>query len=115
MGAMGSMIEVAPATKARTRSLAARLGLTRNGLSTALFLLPFLAIFGLFAWFPIVRAFVMSVQDTNLVSEPTFVGLENFQRVLADPLFGIAVRNTAWFAFLALIFGYPVPIVLAVS
>ncbi len=108
------MIEVAPATKARTRSRAARLGLTRNGLSTALFLLPFLVIFGLFAWFPIARAFVMSVQETNLVSEPTFVGLENFQRVLADPLFGIAVRNTAWFAFLALIFGYPVPIVLAV-
>ena len=51
----------------------------------------------------------MSVQDTNLVSEPIFVGLENFRRVLADPLFGIAIRNTAWFAFLALVFGYPGP------
>jgi ABC-type sugar transport system permease subunit len=47
-----------------------------------------LVIFGLFAWFPIVRAFVMSVQDTNLVSDPVFVGLQNFQRVLADPLLG---------------------------
>ena len=79
-----------------------------------MFLLPLLVIFGLFAWFPILRAFVMSVQDTNLVSEPIFVGLENFQRVLADPLFGIAVRNTAWFAFLALVFGFPIPIILAV-
>ena len=37
----------------------------------------------------------MSLQETNLVSEPTFVGLENFARVLADPLFGTAVSNTA--------------------
>ena len=56
----------------------------------------------------------MSVQDTNLVSEPTFVGLENFQRVLADPLLGKAVANTLWFTFLALVFGYPIPIILAV-
>ena len=71
-------------------------------------------IFGVFSWFPIVRALVMSVQETNLVSEPTFVGLDNFARVLADPLFGTAVGNTAWFALLALVFGFPIPIVLAV-
>jgi multiple sugar transport system permease protein len=56
----------------------------------------------------------MSLQETNLVSEPTFVGLSNFTRVWADPLFGIAVRNTAYFALLALIIGFPIPIVLAV-
>ena len=87
---------------------------SRDGLGTLAFLLPLLVIFGLFSWFPIIRAFVMSVQETNLVSEPTFVGLENFSRVLADPLFAIAVRNTAYFALLALIIGFPVPILLAV-
>jgi multiple sugar transport system permease protein len=56
----------------------------------------------------------MSVQATNLVSEPRFVGLDNFGGVVADPQFGIAVANTIWFAFLALIFGFPVPIILAV-
>jgi multiple sugar transport system permease protein len=86
----------------------------RGGLTTLAFLLPLLIIFGLFSWFPIVRAFVMSVQETNLVSEPTFVGMENFARVLADPLFGTAVANTAYFSFLALIIGFPIPIVLAV-
>ena len=98
---------------ARTR-VARSSGLTRDGLSTLVFLLPFLVVFGVFAWFPIVRALVMSVQETNLVSDPTFVGLENFRRVLADPLFGIAIRNTAWFALLALVFGFPIPIILAV-
>jgi len=87
---------------------------TRDGLSTLVFLLPFLVVFGLFSWFPILRAFVMSLQETNLVSDPVFVGLENFRRVLADPLLGIAVRNTAWFALLALLFGFPIPIILAV-
>jgi multiple sugar transport system permease protein len=111
---MGSITDIAPAREMTVRPRLARFRVTRAGLSTLAFLLPFLVIFGLFAWFPIVRAFVMSVQDTNLVSEPVFVGLENFQRVLADPLFGIAVRNTAWFAILALVFGFPIPIVLAV-
>ena len=86
----------------------------RDGLGTLVFLLPFLVIFGVFSWLPIVRAVVMSVQDTNLVSEPVFVGLDNFRRVLADPLFGTPIRNTLWFALLALVFGYPIPLVLAV-
>jgi multiple sugar transport system permease protein len=111
---MGTITEAAPATGTSVRQRAARFRVSRDDLSTVVFLLPFLVVFGLFAWFPIVRAFVMSVQDTNLVTEPIFVGLENFQRVLADPLFGIAVRNTAWFALLALVFGYPIPIILAV-
>ncbi len=114
---MGSYTEAVPATEpaARvTRRRGARLRLTRDGLSTFAFLLPLLVVFGLFAWFPILRAVVMSLQETNLVSTPTFVGIENFGRVLADPQFGIAVANTAWFALLALIFGFPVPIILAV-
>jgi multiple sugar transport system permease protein len=111
---MGSIMDVAPLRDMRVARRAARWRVSRDGLSTLVFILPFLLVFGLFAWFPILRAFVMSVQDTNLVSEPTFVGLENFQRVLADPLFGIAIRNTAWFATLALVFGFPIPIVLAV-
>ena len=91
-----------------------RTWVTRDGLSTLAFLLPLLVIFGVFSWFPIIRALVMSIQETNLVSAPTFVGLDNFGAVLADPLFGRAVANTAYFAFLALIFRFPIPIVLAV-
>ena len=91
-----------------------RVRVSRDGLSTLLFLLPVLVIFGFFSWFPIVRSLVMSVQETNFVSAPTFVGLDNFARVLADPLFGKAVGNTAFFALLALLFGYPFPLFLAV-
>ena len=111
---MSSIADTAPVADRIRPRRRARVRLTRDSLGTVLFLLPLLAVFGLFAWFPAIRAVVMSVQETNLVSAPTWVGLENFGRVLADPQLGIAVRNTAWFTFLALVFGFPVPIVLAV-
>jgi multiple sugar transport system permease protein len=85
-----------------------------GGLSTVIFLLPMLIAFGVFSWFPIVRALVMSLQQTNLVTAPTWVGLDNFSAVLADPDLWTAVRNTGYFALLALVFGYPIPLALAV-
>ncbi len=85
-----------------------------GGLSTLVLLLPLLLVFAYFAWYPIGRAVVMSFQQTNLVTAPEWVGLENFRTVLEDPRFWTAVRNTAYFTLLALIFGYPVPLVLAV-
>jgi multiple sugar transport system permease protein len=119
---MTSLTDAAPATPdaPATHAVAVprrrrRRGLVnRDGLATLAFLLPLLIVFGVFAWLPIARAIVMSFQVTNLVSDPVWVGLQNFQRVLQDPLFGIAVRNTLWFMLLALVFGFPVPIVLAV-
>ncbi|WP_382308589.1 carbohydrate ABC transporter permease [Herbiconiux sp. UC225_62] len=86
----------------------------RGGLSTLLFMLPLLVIFGVFSWKPIVEAVVMSLQKTNLVSPATFIGLDNYVKVLSDPQLGQAALNTLYFAALALLFGYPVPLVVAV-
>src|SRR5258708_15421934 len=87
----------------------------RHGvLSTLFFLLPMLLMFGAFSWYPIVRTVIMSLQHTNLVQPATWVGLTNFSRVIHDPLFPTAVRNTVEFALLALVFGYPIPLVAAV-
>ena len=88
-------------------------GFRNGGLSRLLFLLPLLLIFGAFSWYPIVRLVLMSFQHTNEVIT-TWVGFQNFSEVLHDPLFPIAVRNTLEFAGLALIFGYPIPLVAAV-
>jgi multiple sugar transport system permease protein len=85
-----------------------------GGLSALLFLLPMLLVFGAFSWYPIVRTVLMSVQHTNLVQPAQWVGFANFEAVWHDPQFPIAVRNTAYFAGLALIFGYPIPLVAAV-
>jgi multiple sugar transport system permease protein len=73
-----------------------------------------LLIFTAFSWYPIVRTVVMSVQHTNLVQPAKWVGLDNFRTVLNDPLFPTALKNTGYFALLALIFGFPVPLAAAV-
>jgi multiple sugar transport system permease protein len=101
-----------PARPARRRRSPAE-WVRRGGLSTLVLALPLLVIFGVFSWLPIGRAVVMSFQETNLLTAH-WVGLDNFRAVLADPLLPVAVRNTAWFALLALVFGYPVPLVGAV-
>jgi multiple sugar transport system permease protein len=85
-----------------------------GGLATVVFLLPLLFTFGAFSWYPIVRTVIMSLQHTNLVQPATWVGFQNFEAVWHDPLFPVAVKNTAYFAFLALVFGYPIPLVAAV-
>jgi multiple sugar transport system permease protein len=85
----------------------------RGGLSRLVFLLPLLLIFGAFSWYPIVRLVLVSLQHTNEITT-TWVGFQNFSLVWHDPLFPIAVKNTLEFAGLALLFGYPVPLVVAV-
>jgi multiple sugar transport system permease protein len=111
---MSTRNDAIPIAKVARRPALSRLRLSRDGLSTVAFVLPVLAIFGLFSWFPIVRSIVMSFQQTNLVGTPTWIGLDNFARVIADPLFAKAIGNTIWFSFLALIIGFPIPLVLAV-
>lgn len=85
----------------------------RGGLSTFAFTLPFVIVFAVFAWIPIGRAVIMSFEETNLVVS-SWVGLDNFTAVLGDPLLPLAIRNTALFALMALVFGYPIPLVGAV-
>lgn len=106
------MVAMTPPTARRTR----RTPLTwvrGGGLSTLVFFLPLLLAFGFFSWWPIVRSLVLSLQQTNFITTQ-WVGLDNFTRVLADPLLMTAVLNTLWFTVLALVIGFPVPILLAV-
>ena len=56
----------------------------------------------------------MSFQKTNLIGTPTWVGWKNFEYVLTDPDLPTAILNTLYFALLALVFGYPIPLVTAV-
>jgi multiple sugar transport system permease protein len=90
----------------------ARLFIGRN-LGGYLFLLPALAIFALFVWYPLVLGFVMSFQNVDMINPAAWVGWTNYQKVFSDPLFGIAWRNTLTFTGYALLFGYLVPLVLA--
>ncbi|WP_424919790.1 carbohydrate ABC transporter permease [Streptomyces sp. wa1064] len=85
----------------------------RKQFTAWLFLVPALLIFGLFAWWPIVRSLLLSFQRTNLVDPAVWVGLDNFRTLFADPLLGTAVGNTVFFVVLGVLIGFPAPLVLA--
>jgi multiple sugar transport system permease protein len=85
-----------------------------GGPMVVLFALPIVLIFLYFSWGPIVNGLIMSLQKTNLVAAAQWVGIGNFQYVLADPALGQATINTLYFTALAIVFGFPLPIFLAV-
>ncbi|RBQ20049.1 sugar ABC transporter permease [Spongiactinospora rosea] len=89
-------------------------GKGRHTLTALVFLIPALVVFGVFSWWPIVRGLLIGFQETNLVDPATWVGLANFGALFADPLLGKAVVNTLVFVGLALLIGFPAPLVLAV-
>jgi len=78
------------------------------------FLAAGLACFAIFSWYPLVRGIVLSFQQVNFVSDPWFVGLDNYRAVFDDPLFWTAWRNTLLFTGLALVFGFLLPFAIAV-
>lgn len=73
-----------------------------------LFLLPSLGIILLFSVYPLFRSLWMSFQKGSLINQ-RYAGLENYQRVLNDPIFYKALKNTALYAFAV------VPIALIIS
>jgi multiple sugar transport system permease protein len=73
-----------------------------------------IACFALFSWYPLVRGVLLSFQQVNFVTDPEWVGLDNFSALFNDPLFWTAWKNTLLFTGLALIFGYALPLVIAI-
>ena len=79
-----------------------------------LFLLPALIVFGLFAWYPILRAILMSFQNVSLMGNSTWIGLDNYALMLKDPAFAIAWRNSFQFAMWSIGLGFLLPVVIAI-
>ena len=78
------------------------------------FLSAALVCFALFSWYPIVRGVLLSFQQVNFVAAPEWVGWQNFATLFADPLFGVAWRNTLLFTGLALVVGFAIPFAVAI-
>jgi lactose/L-arabinose transport system permease protein len=62
-------------------------------LAPYLFVLPALVLFAIFKLYPIVWSFWLSLFRTDGALQ-TFAGTANYERLLADPLFWTALRNT---------------------
>ena len=63
-----------------------------------LYLLPALVVVAVFNIYPLTRAFTMSFHSGTMNNQ-VFAGLKNYQFVLKDPKFHIALKNTAVYAF----------------
>lgn len=65
--------------------------------------------FAVVRFYPTLEAFYLSLTDWDLLHEASFVGLDNYRKLFADPTFWQVFRNT----FAYLVFGTPIAIVLS--
>ncbi|QKV90804.1 sugar ABC transporter permease [Streptomyces sp. NA02950] len=93
----------APAGAAR-----ARRSRPRGRIAPYLFILPAVALFAAFKLYPIGWSFVLSLHK-SVGGTDTFVGSENYRRLVDDPLFWTALKNTA------VVLAVQVPVMLALA
>lgn len=70
----------------------------RNTLIGWSFILPNFIGFALFTLIPMSAAFALAFMEWDSYSTPEWVGLENFQKMLADENFRVALFNTLYYA-----------------
>jgi multiple sugar transport system permease protein len=85
----------------------------QNNLTGYAFLLGAVVCFAVFSWYPMIRGVIMSFQRTRR-GETTWVGWDNYERIINDPSFWTAWKNTFYFTVLALVLGYAVPFFVAI-
>ena len=111
MAAVTADVRESSTREARRNRL--RRKVTDNLLAYA-FMAAGIACFALFSWYPLVRGVILSFQQVNFVTDPIWVGADNFKALFDDPLFWTAWKNTVLFTGLALLLGYLVPLAIAI-
>ena len=68
------------------------------------YLLPTIILMLILLIIPIIMVIRYSFFDNVIINKnPTFVGLENFAKVLTDPTFLVAIKNTLYFVIISII------------
>jgi multiple sugar transport system permease protein len=80
-----------------------------------LFISPCLFGFIVFGIFPILYTFFLSLTRYSGIKPPVLIGIANYQRMAADPLFLKAAYNTLYYTFLAVPIGVIVAMGLALA
>jgi sn-glycerol 3-phosphate transport system permease protein len=95
-------------------SIDRRSSLRRQYTVAFLCLLPSLVVFGAFVFYPIGRSIYLSMYANDLLGVPvTFVGFEQYERIVTDPYFGGVLLTTAYFVFLTVVPSIVVGLLLA--
>ncbi len=69
-----------------------------QGLVPYFFIAPNVALFSLFMLFPLGYSVFISLHDWDVVGDTAFTGLANYRRLLTDPQFWTALRQTLFYA-----------------
>jgi multiple sugar transport system permease protein len=86
--------------------------MTRNDLVGYTFVLPMIAGLLIFHLYPVIRSFLMSLENTNGVTG-TFIGLDNYRWILKDSMFWNSIYNTVYMAVISLILNVSISFSLA--
>ncbi|WP_342551273.1 sugar ABC transporter permease [Paenibacillus sp. FSL R7-0652] len=78
------------------------------------FVLPFIIIFLIFWFSPLVNSFVMSFQDRMLGQDPKWIGEANYSKLLTDKVFLISIKNSVVYMLGTLVLLIPFPMLFAV-
>ena len=79
------------------------------------FLAPTLVGLTLLSAGPILASLGISLTDWDLLTPPTFVGIDNFTSLLNDPRFLVSLRNTAFYTLLSVPIGMALALALALA
>ena len=81
-----------------------------------LFIAPNFVGFALFTAGPVVFSLILSLMKWDILSAPSFVGVENYVRLLtSDDLFPKVVRNTVYFTFVSVPLRMALALILALA
>ena len=78
-----------------------------------LMMIPVVAYFAVFVYYPLYEGAISSFQEFNLLGARPFVGWENYTEVLGDPRFWQVLRNTLLIGGGILVVGFLPPIIIA--
>jgi ABC-type sugar transport system permease subunit len=78
-----------------------------------LFVAPFVVLFAVFGFWPLVKSLILAFYVTNGPKSQVFVGWSNFRFLMSDPDFHTAVWNTAVYTFWSVFVQLPLALGLA--
>jgi multiple sugar transport system permease protein len=103
-----------PSPTTRPKALPHHLARGRRQASAWFFLIGAVLCFSFFSWYPIVREIIMSFQKPVYGGGYAWTGFTDYIRIMHDPTFWQAWRNTFEFTIMALVIGYAVPFFVAI-
>ncbi|MEZ4737740.1 MAG: sugar ABC transporter permease, partial [Caldilineaceae bacterium] len=79
-----------------------------------LYIAPFFVLFTIFLAYPVINSFWISFHKQQGISQPTFIGLQNYINLLSDPRFKQSLINSTVYALGSVFIQLPLAFILAV-